>query len=257
MFSGTRVNSPTCPKSSAIWVWPSKFCLALNGLTAQVEMFARRFSPVFLPTFTRKQSSLVLFSFAVTAPFPPQVLLTHFAESTLVAHSSAVVCFGRSELAVTAGPWGSSTPTGWAKTPPTSSSRWFWSTRSTKPSGATQTPSGSRSLCTSTERCAAWRLQERRAAAWARATSSTWPSEAPVAPPGRGATPCSCTATVRVHRLSVHSRNKHPFYGDWLVFCAGCFKTCSRRSKNAQKQKTDINASVWPEKIEPHIGFNL
>lgn len=42
-------------------------------------MFARRFSPVFLPTFTRKQSSLVLFSFAVTAPFPPQVLLTHFA----------------------------------------------------------------------------------------------------------------------------------------------------------------------------------
>ncbi|CAF89281.1 unnamed protein product [Tetraodon nigroviridis] len=37
---------------------------------------------------------------------------------------------------------------------------------------------------------------------------------APAALPGRGATPCSCTATASVRRLSVHSRNKHPFYGD-------------------------------------------
>lgn len=135
--------------------------------------------------------------------------------SQFAAHSSFFFFFyGRSVLVVTVEPWEFSTPTGWVKTPPTSFSRWFWSTPSTKPSGVTQTPNGSQSLCTSTERCAGWHPRERRAAAWARATSSTWPSEAPAALPGRGATPCSCTATVRACHLSVHSRNKHPFYGD-------------------------------------------
>lgn len=139
---------------------------------------------------------------------------------SLIGRRALCVC--RSVPAVTAEASECSTPTGWARTPPTSSSRWSWSTPSTRPSDATPTPSGSQRRCTSTGRCAAWPLQERRAAAWARATSSTWPSAAPAAPPGRGATPCSCTAIVRGRERSVHSRNKHPFYGDTLdslLFC--------------------------------------
>lgn len=151
---------------------------------------------IFLPG----SSQLVLTGFGVVRSSPLTRLFFFF--------------YGRSVLVVTVEPWEFSTPTGWVKTPPTSFSRWFWSTPSTKPSGVTQTPNGSQSLCTSTERCAGWHPRERRAAAWARATSSTWPSEAPAALPGRGATPCSCTATVRACHLSVHSRNKHPFYGD-------------------------------------------
>lgn len=119
----------------------------------------------------------------------------------------------RSALVVTAEPCGCSAPTGWARTPPTSSLRWFWSIPSTRLSDATQTPSGSQRLCTSTGRCAAWPLQERRAVVWARVTSSTWPSEALAALPGRGATPCSCTAIVRpCHtRLYIHQNKKSPF----------------------------------------------
>lgn len=141
-----------------------------------------------------------------------------------IIHSLCLIC--RSVLAVTAEAWECWTPTGWVRTPPTSSLRWFWSTPSTRLWDATQTPNGSQRLCTSTERCVAWHLQERRAEAWARGTSSTWPSEAPAVQPGRGATPCSCAAIVRACHMSVHSRNKHPFYGDSPVWFIQPLEAC-------------------------------
>lgn len=121
-------------------------------------------------------------------------------------------------LAVTAVPCECSTLTGWARTPPTSFSRWSWSIPSTRPSDATQTPSGSQERCTSTERCVAWHRRVRRAAAWVRATSSTWPLEAPAMQPGRGATPCSCTATVRACQPCLYIyKNKQLFLWGWSV----------------------------------------
>lgn len=120
----------------------------------------------------------------------------------------------RSVLAVTVERCESSAPTGWVKTPPTNFLKWFWLTHSTRPSDATQTPNGSQRLCTSTEKCVAWHLQARRAVAWARATSSISPLEAPAVQPGRGATLCSCTATVSVSRVCTLKIIKCPFYGD-------------------------------------------
>lgn len=120
----------------------------------------------------------------------------------------------RSVLAVIAEASGCWTLTGWVKTPHTNSSRWSWSTPSTRPSGATQTPNGSPRQCTSTGRCAASRQRARRAAAWARATSSTTPLEVLAAQPGEGTTPCSCTATARRHAscLCTFSQNKNNLF---------------------------------------------
>lgn len=140
----------------------------------------------------------------------------------------------RSALAVTAVVSVCWTPTGWAKTPHTNSSRSSWSIPSTRPSDATPTRNGSRRPCTSTGKCAASRQPARRAVAWARATSSTSPSAALAVQPGDDATLCSCTVTARerVAHLYIH-QNKVPFYGHaiswchWFCFfCCCCFLFC-------------------------------
>lgn len=102
----------------------------------------------------------------------------------------------RSVLAVTVGLWESWTPTGWVKIPLTSFSRWSSSIPSTRPSGATRTPSGSPSPFTSTERCVGWRQPGGRAVVLARATNSIIPLVAHAVLPGEGVIPCSCTATA-------------------------------------------------------------
>ncbi len=127
----------------------------------------------------------------------------------------------RSVRAVTVEVCGCSTPTGWEKTPHTSSSKWSSSTPSTKPSDATPTRNGSPRLCISTGKCAGSRLPGRRAVGWGRATSSTSPSAALDMRPGRDATPCSCTVTAkqRVRQLYI-CPNKVPFVWLHSVFIA-------------------------------------
>lgn len=124
------------------------------------------------------------------------IFLHEDCPAPMVLQPVAFIFSSRNVLAVTVGLWESWTRTGWVKIPLTSSLKWSWSIPSTRPSGGTPTPNGSPSPSTSTGRCAGWRRPGARAAGWARATSSTTPSAARAAPPGEGATPCSCTATA-------------------------------------------------------------
>lgn len=124
------------------------------------------------------------------------IFLHEECPASVVLQPVVFIFSSRNVLAVTVGLWESWTRIGWAKIPLTSSLKWSWSIPSIRPSGGTPIPNGSPSPSTSTGRCAGWRQPGARAAASARATSSTTPSVARAAPPGGGATPCSCTATA-------------------------------------------------------------
>ena len=76
-------------------------------------------------------------------------------------------------LRATVGPWGPWIPIGMVKMLHRNSLRLSSLIHSIKPSEETLAPSGWPNQSSSTRRCGGWRLQAERAAAWARATSST------------------------------------------------------------------------------------
>ena len=102
----------------------------------------------------------------------------------------------RSVLDTTVGPRGSWIPTGLVKILRTNSLRLSSLIHSIKLSEETLAPSGSPNQSTSTGKCGGWHLQAERAAAWARATSSTTLLVALAGQRGEGAILSSSTATA-------------------------------------------------------------
>ena len=132
----------------------------------------------------------------------PEVLCSESPSTTVSTSWSSPETFNpwlNSELADDAATCECWTLTGWTRTVPTSTTRWFLWTLPTMPSETMPTSTGSATLCTNTERCEVWLLPAERAeVSETRDTRPTTSREAPLTPLGRTETLSSSGDTDKV-----------------------------------------------------------